>query len=255
MYCAWISIVQRPFSLEIPGVNSILLAFRRLRSVFAENLLHKQRHIDPGCGSKIVPHTADNAAFFLFHPKLKNIIYILLFIRVLFQHVVMRTVELERKLGDSRIVALGEAGLDRAHSATLPRQREVFERQVALSERFGLPLIVHNVRCSNELLAFRNRLKPTQRWIVHGFAGGLDEARQLINHGFLLSVGAALFDDRRKIVNALPEIGLENLFFETDTSDVSIIKVYEKAAELLGLTVSALREDVWNRVIPLHPLQ
>lgn len=155
--------------------------------------------------------------------------------------------DLERKLGDRRIVALGEAGLDRAHSATLPKQIDVFERQVALSERYRLPMIIHNVHCTNELIAFRNRLKPTRCWIVHGFAGGLDEARQLIDHGFLLSVGAALFDDRRKIVNALPEIGRENLFFETDTSDVSIIKVYEKAAELLGLTVSALREDVWER--------
>lgn len=155
--------------------------------------------------------------------------------------------ELERKLGDRRIVALGEAGLDRAHSATLPRQIDVFERQVALSECYKLPMIIHNVRCTNELIAFRNRLKPTQCWIVHGFAGGLDEARQLIDHGFLLSVGAALFDDRRKIVNALPEIGLEKLFFETDTSDVSIKKVYEKASELLGLTVSALREDVCER--------
>ena len=163
--------------------------------------------------------------------------------------------ELERKLDDRRIVALGEAGLDRAHSVTLPRQMDVFERQVALSERFGLPLVIHNVRCTNELLAFRNRLKPTHRWIVHGFAAGLDEARQLIDHGFLLSVGAALFDNRRKIVNALPEIGQENLFFETDTSDVSIIKVYEKAAELLGLSVSTLCEDVWERFIQIHPLQ
>lgn len=163
--------------------------------------------------------------------------------------------ELERKLGDRRVVALGEAGLDRAHSVTLPRLMDVFERQVALSERYRLPMIIHNVRCTNELLSFHNRLKPMQRWIVHGFAGGLDEARQLIDHGFMLSVGAALFDDRRKIVKALPEIGLEYLFFETDTSDISIIKVYEKAAELLELTVSALRENVWNRVTPLHPLQ
>ena len=155
--------------------------------------------------------------------------------------------ELERKLGDSRIVALGEAGLDRVHSAMLPRQMEVFERQVVLSERYGLPMIIHNVRCTNELLACRNRLKPMQRWIVHGFAGGLDEARQLIDHGFMLSVGAALFDDSRKIVKALPEIGLENLFFETDTSDVSIIKVYEKASKLLGVPVSDLREGVWSR--------
>ena len=155
--------------------------------------------------------------------------------------------DLERKLGDSRIVALGEAGLDRVHSATMPLQMEVFERQVALSERYKLPVIIHNVRCTAELVSLRKHLKPKQQWVVHGFGGGLEEAVQLVNQGFMLSVGAALLDERRKIAKALKDIGLSNIFFETDTSDISIIKVYEKAAELLGMSVPDLCDDVWSR--------
>lgn len=154
---------------------------------------------------------------------------------------------LEPLLADRRIVALGETGLDRAHRATLERQTALFERHIALSESAKLPVIIHNVHCTNDLMALRKRFSPSQLWVVHGFAGGLDEARQLIDHGFMLSVGSALLDDRRKIFKALPEIGTENLFFETDTSDISIIKVYEKAARLLSMPVSALREDVWGR--------
>ncbi len=159
----------------------------------------------------------------------------------------MAFADLERKLGDRRIVALGEAGLDSVHSATMFLQMEIFKRQVALSERFQLPIIIHNVHCMAEIISLRKQLRPKQQWIVHGFGGGLEEAEQLLNQGLMLSVGTALLDEKRKVAKALKGIDLSCLFFETDNSDISITKVYEKASELLAMSVSALREDVWSR--------
>lgn len=155
--------------------------------------------------------------------------------------------ELERKKSDPRVVAIGETGLDRLYPDTMEKQIALFERHVALSERTLLPIIIHNVRCTAEFIALRKRLKPKQRWIIHGFAGGVEEAEQLINQDFLLSIGAALLDEKRKISKALKDIDLSYVFFETDTAEVSVKTVYERAAELLQMPIESLKENTYSR--------
>ena len=163
--------------------------------------------------------------------------------------------EIERKVAGNRIVAIGETGLDRMHKATMDRQTSLFKRHVALSEHYELPLIIHNVRCTAELVSLRKQLKPRQKWIVHGFAGNVEEAEQLISQGFALSVGAALLDDRRKISKALKDIDLSFVFFETDTSEMSIREIYARAAELLAVPVESLKDSVYKRFKKLCPFQ
>lgn len=92
-------------------------------------------------------------------------------------------------LQDRRLVAIGESGLDRRRGPALDVQIPVFIDMVTLSEKLALPLIVHNVACTADLLAIRKRLRPRQPWIIHGFRGGPIEGRQLVDHGCLLSLG------------------------------------------------------------------
>ncbi|MDE6310400.1 MAG: TatD family hydrolase [Muribaculaceae bacterium] len=95
--------------------------------------------------------------------------------------------ELERiASGDSRVVAIGECGLDKLRGAALPEQESAFEAQIVLAERLGLPLIIHCVRAQDRLLKLR-RKHPSGRWIVHGFRGGAPAAQQLLDAGIDLS--------------------------------------------------------------------
>lgn len=112
---------------------------------------------------------------------------------------------LRRVASDPRVVAVGEAGIDRLRGADADTQREVFRCQAILAEEVGKPLIIHCVRAWDDIMALRRQLKPAVEWIIHGFRGGAPQAAQLLRSGFMLSLGerhapqAELFipDERR----------------------------------------------------------
>lgn len=96
---------------------------------------------------------------------------------------------LEAVVTDPRVVAIGECGIDLMRGPAPELQQAVLERHIALSEHVGKPLILHAVRSFDRLIALRKRYRPTQPWIVHGFRGKPEQARQLLSHGFSLSYG------------------------------------------------------------------
>lgn len=95
---------------------------------------------------------------------------------------------MEDWLEDRRVVAVGEAGLDRACSVPLDVQLPVFERQIAMAGERGLPLVIHCVRATDVVLALRKE-RPGGQWIYHGFRGKPATARQLLDAGIDLSFG------------------------------------------------------------------
>lgn len=97
--------------------------------------------------------------------------------------------ELERMLSHDRVVAVGECGLDTLRGAPIERQTEIFRRQIELSERLGLPMILHIVKAVDPMLALRKEMRPRQPWILHGFRGNPEQAAQLVRAGLALSLG------------------------------------------------------------------
>ena len=158
---------------------------------------------------------------------------------------------LEEKLKLPQIVALGEAGLDKMHKASFERQIELFERQIELSETLQKPMILHDVRSHNEIIALRKKHKAKQPWILHGFSGTEQDTRQLIGQGIYLSVGESLLHSERKIAKSLKTIPLDMLFLETDMAEISIETVYEAAAVLLEMGINALRTQIFSNFAKL----
>lgn len=99
--------------------------------------------------------------------------------------------EIERLAADPRVVAIGETGIDKLRGGDINRQIDILKRHIDLSERLGKPLILHIVRAFPEIIRLRMLLHPTQRWIIHGFRGKPELARELLSHGFDLSLGEA----------------------------------------------------------------
>lgn len=96
---------------------------------------------------------------------------------------------LVRQARDPRVVAVGECGLDALRGAPTERQRAIFDFHARLAERLHKPLIIHAVRANDLLLDAIRRHRPTVEWIIHGFRGKPELARQLIRAGFSLSLG------------------------------------------------------------------
>lgn len=117
---------------------------------------------------------------------------------------------LESLASDPRVVAIGEAGMDKNRGADAARQEEIFRQHIALSERLQKPLIIHCVGRYGRLLELHKELKPRQQWIVHGFTGKAELARQLVAQGIAISLGPRSSQDIARIVP--PEM----LYHETD---------------------------------------
>ncbi len=152
---------------------------------------------------------------------------------------------LEERLQSPNVLALGEAGLDKMHKASFERQIELFERQIELSEALKKPMILHDVRSHNEIIALRKKHRAKQPWILHGFNGTEQDAQQLIGQEIYLSVGESLMHPERKICKSLKFIDLNYLFLETDMAEIGIEKVYEAAANLLEMDINVLRTRIF----------
>ena len=142
--------------------------------------------------------------------------------------------ELRRQAAQSRVVAIGETGLDKRAATPLTQQMELFRVSADLSEKHNLPLIIHCVKAWDELIALRRTLRPRQTWIIHGFRGGAEQARQLLRQGFPLSFGEHFHPDAVRA--AYPD----HLFAETDERGADIHIVYARLADALRLPLSAL---------------
>lgn len=113
---------------------------------------------------------------------------------------------------EPQVVAIGECGLDAVgvnysdavsdgagqscgeniklgREEILARQTELLRIHFELSEKFGKPMILHVVRAFSEIMALKKLWRPAQPWIIHGFRGKPQLARQLLDHGFYLSFG------------------------------------------------------------------
>ena len=153
--------------------------------------------------------------------------------------------KLKENLQQPQVIALGEAGLDKMHKASLERQIELFERQVELSEALQKPMILHDVRSHNEIITLRKKHKAKQPWIVHGFSGTEQDIKQLIGQGIYLSVGESLLHPERKIHKSFKFIDLDHLFLETDMAEIGVVTIYEVAANMLEIDLPTLKTRIF----------
>ncbi|GAF03522.1 TatD family hydrolase [Saccharicrinis fermentans] len=142
-----------------------------------------------------------------------------------------------------KIVAIGECGLDK-NTDDLELQKCVFERQIRLSERYELPLIIHSVKTHHIISEIRKRSKSKQPWIVHGYKGSIEMAQQFVKQNIFISFGENLLSHGHKFEMLLQQVNMDFVLFESDDSHISIVDVYEQAARLLCLDVRWLEKKI-----------
>ena len=141
----------------------------------------------------------------------------------------------------NKIVAIGEAGLDRNVSIPMEWQQNLFRRQVILATEFDLPLIIHGVRAVSEIVAEAKRLGHSQKWILHGFNNRREVMSDLLRHGIYLSIGRQVMNEASHAWQLLPEIPHDRLFLETDNSEWNIDEIYSKVALRLEMNIEELQ--------------
>lgn len=150
---------------------------------------------------------------------------------------------IEQKLQHKNCYAIGECGLDKAIEINFDFQKEIFIKQIELSEKYQKPIIIHCVRAFQEVIEIRKLYKPKQPWIIHGFQKDKQLFFSLIKNGFYLSFGEAVL----KNVNfqtLISAVSLDNIFLETDNSEISIHEIYQKIADLKQVTLEELQNQI-----------
>lgn len=160
----------------------------------------------------------------------------------------------DEKLALPECLALGECGLDKRAETSFEMQQSVFEKQLALAEKYQKPVVIHCVAAFQELIEIKKRLKITVPMIIHGFSKKEELAKQLIDNGFYVSFGKNLLRNP-ELESVFKSIPNDRFLLETDMVEEGIQDVYALAAKYKGIELSELQEIVnknYNTVFDFH---
>ena len=120
----------------------------------------------------------------------------------------------------NKIVAIGEIGFD-YHLENLTdevkeKQRYVFESQMQMAQKYGLPVIIHDREAHGD--CFEMAIKyPKVKGIFHSYSGSIEMARELIKRGWYISFsGVVTFKNASRVREVLASIPVDRLLIETD---------------------------------------
>jgi TatD DNase family protein len=149
--------------------------------------------------------------------------------------------KLEYDLQHPKCIALGEIGLDKICGTDFNLQRKLFIQQIELSEKYNLPVIIHCVRASNELVELKKEIKPTQLWIWHGF-NKVSILNQTLENEIIPSLGEAILHNEY-LRNELANLESSQFLLETDTSTFTIEMIYKTVAEVRNQSIESIQKE------------
>lgn len=123
--------------------------------------------------------------------------------------------EIERLAGQPGVAAIGEIGLDYHWDIPRETQKRLFAAQLALANRLGLPVVVHDRDAHADTLALLQEYRP--RGVVHCYSGSVETARELLALGLYLGfTGSVTFKNNKKARAVLASLPHERVLCETD---------------------------------------
>ena len=122
-------------------------------------------------------------------------------------------------LGDSRVLAVGEIGLDyhEMGADTRDAQIELFERQLDMARRAGLPVAIHTRDAESDTFDILSRY-PDIYGVMHCFTSSYDLAKKMLDRGYFFSASGILtFKNAADIRDTFSRIPIDRLVVETDS--------------------------------------
>lgn len=126
-------------------------------------------------------------------------------------------------INDSKIVAVGEIGLDYYYSrANRNKQIDLFCRQIEIALEFDKPIVVHSRDAISDTYDIIKRYNIGSKTDIHCFSGSLEMAREFVKLGCKLGIGGVLtFKNAGRLKDVVSEIDISNLILETDSPYMS----------------------------------
>ncbi|MBI5079513.1 TatD family hydrolase [Candidatus Wolfebacteria bacterium] len=199
----------------------------------------------------------------------------------------------EKLAADSKVVAIGECGLDyavfvRERSKRLQKrasaeaesegglqqkikkQKEIFIKHIELANELKKPLMIHCRDAFGDLIeiltANRRLLIPDRPGIIHFFTGSKENAEILLEMGFYFSFGGLITFNRSldEIIDFLP---IERILLETDSPFVApepyrgkrnepayVVETAKKLAILKNVSLEKISDETFSNAQKLFAL-
>ena len=150
----------------------------------------------------------------------------------------------EAMLGEEKVVAVGEIGLDYYYADAAPRetQLELLRIQLRLALEKDLPVVIHDREAHADSLMAVKEL-PGLRGVFHCYSGSVEMAQELVKLGWYFSFGGAVtFKNARKAPEVIAALPAERLMLETDCPYLAPVPLRGKRCDssLLPYTAAAV---------------
>lgn len=125
--------------------------------------------------------------------------------------------EMEKMAAHPKVVGIGEIGLDYYRNLS-PHdvQKRAFVQQLDLAVKLSKPVVIHVREAMDEAITIVKNYAGKVTGVFHCFPGTIDEARQVADLGFSISVGGVITYKNSKMAEVAREADLETILIETD---------------------------------------
>lgn len=158
--------------------------------------------------------------------------------------------ELEDMLSHSRVVAVGETGLDYYRTkdpGDQEKQRERLATQLDMAVRNDLPVIIHCREAHDDMLEMLTALaeldrtnEAVRRGVIHSYTGTWVQAQRYAQLGYLIGLNG-IITFARDYDETIINMPIENILLETDAPYLSPIPHRGKRNEPLYIEEVALK--------------
>ena len=147
----------------------------------------------------------------------------------------------EKYLSDHAFAGVGEIGIDLYWDKTFAKEQEiVFRRQIALAKEHGIPFVIHSRDSLDITIDIVTEMQDgSLSGIFHCFNGTLDQAKRIMNTGFLMGIGGVITYKNAGVDKVVADIPLEYIVLETDAPYLSPVPYRGKRNECAYISVIA----------------
>lgn len=122
--------------------------------------------------------------------------------------------ELENK--SSKLVAIGETGLDYHFDYPIELQKKYFIEQIKLANKYSLPIIIHSRESQEDVEKILRENPVIKTGIMHCYSGTPEMSKKFVEMGYYLGIGGPVtrYKDIQETVRITP---IDKIVIETDS--------------------------------------
>lgn len=123
---------------------------------------------------------------------------------------------LENNLNNSKIIGIGEIGLDYHYeNFDKEKQQALFRSQLELADKYKLPVVIHSREATEDTIRILKEY-PGVKGVIHSFSGSKETAMIYIKMGYKLGINGVVTFKNSHLKDILKDI-INNIVLETDS--------------------------------------